>query len=160
MRIAIDPAEKTASLEVPRGFYSREGIEIAAQIFGTRADIYLEESGKAYGLTLKSKRQTAAEADLDRLAGEFVNELLNQEYRFVVGKFNHKISSLIVTQALFSARGGEETAKIPPEEQTPEFMASVEQLMKSTADEIARTMPKKLPPQGNPLPPAQEDLGA
>lgn len=157
MRLKTDVGERTVGFEVPRSMYSREGLDIANQIFSPRAEIYLEESAKTLGLTLKSKRKASTPEELERLGGEFLNELLNQEYRFVVGRFNQKISGLIVTQALFSARGGEEPPKPPVEEQTPEFKEAVVKMMRDAAEEIKRTMPKKLPPQGNPLPPAKEE---
>lgn len=154
MKIDVDAKERSASFELPKPIYSQDGLEIAARVFSSRADVFLEETAKAFGVTLQAK---SSKADPEALAGEFLNELLNQEYRFIVGKHNRKISNLIVTQALFAARGGENPPKAA--EETPEFKAAVDELMKQTAAEIKRTMPKKLPPQGNPLPPAKEDLG-
>ena len=157
MRFDIDEAERSVSFEVAKKVYSRDGLDIAVQVFGSKAEVYLDETPKSFGLTLQAKKKTAGAADLERLAGEFLVELLNQEYRFVVGRFNSKISSLIVTQALFCARGGETPPAPCAEEQTPEFKAETARLMKTAQDEIKRTMPKKLPPQGNPLPPAKEE---
>ncbi|UPT75710.1 MAG: hypothetical protein M0D55_08575 [Elusimicrobiota bacterium] len=137
--------------------YSMDALRIAAQVLSSKVDVYLGESKGSYEVELKAKRR---DADLSALEGEFRNELLNQEYRFVVGAFNRKISSLITTQALMAARGGENPPPaMPPEEQTPEFKAKVAELMKAAQDEIARTMPKKLPHQGQPIPPVKEDAG-
>jgi His-Xaa-Ser system protein HxsD len=161
MELDVEPAERTVAFEVPEKIYSRQGLEIAAQIFSSKADVYLGKTGGVFEVTLKSKRKTAAaEGDLEVLAGEFVNELLNQEYRFIVGRFNQKISSFIVTQTLLSARGGETPAEIPAEEKTPEFKARVAALMKAASAEVAKTMPPKIPHQGTPLPPVKEDASA
>ena len=156
--IAIDEAGRSVSFSVPDKLYSEDGLKIAAQIFSARADVYLEEARGRHELTLKAKRRTVDAAGLAALAGEFRNELLNQEYRFLVGRFNQKITSLIVTQTLFAARGGETPPEAPAAEKTPEFQAEVARLMSEADAEIRRTMPKKLPPQGNPLPPAPEGL--
>jgi His-Xaa-Ser system protein HxsD len=137
--------------------YSMDALRIAAQVLSSKVDVYLDEDKNSYDVTLEPKRKDADKAALE---GEFRNELLNQEYRFVVGAFNRKISSLIVTQALMAARGGENPPPaVPPEEKTPEFKAKVAELMKAAEDEIKRTMPKKLPHQGQPIPPQKEDAG-
>lgn len=160
MDLTTDLEEKSVSMELQSSLYSREGIEISAQVFGSRAEVLLEAGGKFFGVTLRSKRKSVQNCDLEQLGGEFLNELLNQEYRMIVGRFNRKISSLIVTQALLSARGGENPPAPPAGEQTPEFKAAVAQLLRETQDEVRRTMPKKLPPQGTPLPPVKEEAGA
>jgi hypothetical protein len=58
-----------------------------------------------------------------------------------------------------AARGGETPAAPPAEESTPAFQKLVADLMKNAQAEVARTMPKKIPHQGTPLPPVQEDAG-
>lgn len=155
LKLSADPKEREVSFSVPRSMYSRQAVEIAAHVFSKRVDVLLAEDKKAFDLTLRSKRKTADKAELEALGGEFVNELLNQEYRFIVSRFNQKISSLIVTQALLAARGGEDArpAGVPEAEKTPEFKAKVAALLREAEEEVKRTMPKKLPPQGNPLPP-------
>lgn len=160
MNLTIDQKDRSVSFALPRAVYSREGIEIAAQVFSNRTEVLLGEDDDGFELTLRSKRKTPQSCELEALGGEFLNELLNQEYRMVVGKFNRKISSLIVTQALFSARGGETPAAKPAGEDTPEFKKQVSELLKQAREEIRKTMPKKLPPQGTPLPPQREEAGA
>lgn len=159
MRLETDVKERSVAFEVPKKVYSMDALRIAAQVLSSKIDVYLDESKSAYEVTLKAKRRDAGAEQLAALAGEFGNELLNQEYRFVVGRFNQKISSLIVTQTLMAARGGQTPAGLPAEETTPEFKALVASLVKNAEDEVRRTMPKKLPPQGNPLPPEKEDAG-
>jgi len=110
-------------------------------------------------VTLKAKRRDADTAALSALAGEFGNELLNQEYRFLVGRFNQKISALIVTQTLMAARGGETPAAPPAAEQSAEFKTLVADLVKNAEAEVARTMPRKIADQGTVLPPVKEETG-
>ena len=158
MALETDVKESSVSFAVSKKLYSKEGLQIAAHIFDSRAEVLLADDGGYLELTLRSKRKAPAQDELERLAGEFLNELLNQEYRFIVGRFNQKVAGLIVTQAMFSARGGEAPAQPAPEEQTPEFKAEVEKLMREAEGEVRRTMPKKLPPQGTVLPPAPEGI--
>lgn len=148
----VDAKEKTAVLTVEKSQYSLEAIQIAAHVFEKRAEVLLAEDDAEYEVTLKSRR-TLDDAGLTALAGDFTNELLNQEYRFVVGRFNQKISSLIVTQALLAARGGDKPAETPAGENDPAFQAETARLMAAAEEEIRRTMPKKLPPQGSIFPP-------
>ena len=156
--LLADAEEGTVTFSLAKSQYSMEALQIAAHIFDRRAEVRFDESKTEYEITLEAKRKKLDAPALEAIGGEFVNELLNQEYRFVVGKFNQKISTLIVAQALLAARGGEAPAGLPPEEQTPEFQAEVAALMAESAAEIARTMPRKLPPQGSIFPPEKEPL--
>ena len=58
-----------------------------------------------------------------------------------------------------AARGGETPAAAPAEEQAPEFMKLVADLVKNAEAEVARTMPRKIADQGTVLPPVKEDAG-
>lgn len=140
-------------LSLSKKIYSMDALRIAAHVLSTKVDVYVSESKTAYDVELQAKRKGATEEQVSALAGEFGNELLNQEYRFIVGNFNRKISSLIVTQALMASRGGENPPAAPEAENTPEFKARVKELMREAQAEIDRTMPKKIPHQGTPLPP-------
>lgn len=156
MILDTDVKERSVSFDIPKKIYSMDALRIAAQILSPKIDVYLDESKAAYEVTLKAKRRDAGREQLEALAGEFGNELLNQEYRFVVGRFNSKISSLIVTQTLMAARGGETPAAPPAEESAPAFQALVAELVKNAEAEVARTMPKKISDQGAVLPPLKE----
>lgn len=139
--------------------YSMDAVRIAAVVLSSKVNVYLAETKTSFEVTLEPKRKDAGPEQLAALEGEFGNELLNQEYRFIVSRFNSKISSLIVTQALMAARGGEAPAVALAAEATPEFKKLVAGLMKNAEAEVARTMPKKIPHQGTPLPPVKEDAG-
>lgn len=141
------------TFSVPQSQYSKDGLRIAAAVFDSRAEAEIAEDGKFWEITLRAKRRQASQAELEALAGEFANELLNQEYRFLVSRFHKKTAGLIVTKVLLSARGGETPAAKPAGEDAPEFKAETARLLKEAEEEIRRTMPKKLPPQGQPIPP-------
>ena len=155
MRLDVDSGGRSVSLAAPRAIYSEDAVRIAAQVFAGRAEVYREPSRSEHRLTLVAKRGLDARA-LEALGGEFLNELLNQEYRFLVARFNRKIADLIVTQTLLAARGGERPA--PPPADPPELLAEAERLMAAAREEARRTMPTRIPPQGQPIPPeARED---
>lgn len=96
MILETDVPERSVSFDIPKKIYSMDALRIAAQTLSSKIDVYLTESKTDFEVTLKAKRRDAGEPQLEALAGEFGNELLNQEYRFIVGRFNQKISSLII----------------------------------------------------------------
>jgi len=149
--MTLDRAKRSVALIAPRKTYSDDAVRIAAHVFSNRADVYHHASKSAHELTLVAKRKDADAASLEALGGEFLNELLNQEYRFVVARFNRKVADLIAAQTLMSARGGEKPAVPAPD--SPELKAELKKLMAAAEEEIRRTMPKKLAPQGPLYPP-------
>lgn len=151
MKMSVDRAERSVSFSAPRKIYSDDSVRIAAHVFSNRAEVYREAAKGAHALTLVAKRKDLDEAALAALGGEFLNEMLNQEYRFVVARFNRKVADVIAAQTLLSARGGENPA--PPAEDSAELKAETARLTAEAEAEIARTMPKKLPPQGPLYPP-------
>jgi His-Xaa-Ser system protein HxsD len=151
MKISTDRAERSVSLMVSAKIYSQDAVRIAAHVFSRRAEIYHEDAKGSHELTLVAKRKDLDEKALEALGGEFLNELLNQEYRFVVARFNRKVANLIAAQTLLAARGGETPAAPAPD--SAELKAETARLMKEAQAEIDRTMPKKLAPQGPLYPP-------
>ena len=145
MRFKVDADEGTVSFKASRPFYSKQSLAIAASVFESKAAVFLSEAGKAFAVELKSKRKGTTGAELEALAGEFFNELLNQEYRLVVVDSNAKISDLIVTQVLYRAGGGDRAAAPRTDESSREFKAAVGRLMDDARAEIAATRPKRIP---------------
>ena len=154
----IDVSGQTVSFELPASVYSEDSLRIAAHIFDNRAEVSAGADAKSIDITLKSKRKADA-AKLRDLGGEFLNELLNQEYRALVSAFNHKVTNLVATQALFSARGGQ----TPPEkadETAADFKADVAKMLAEAQEEIKRTMPKKIASKGIPMTLPKKEAGA
>jgi His-Xaa-Ser system protein HxsD len=151
LKLTVDRAERSVSLNVPRKIYSDDAVRIAAHVFANRAEVYHGASRSDHELRLVAKRRDADEPALEALGGEFLNELLNQEYRFVVARFNRKVADVIAAQTLMSARGGEKPAKPAPD--SPELKAELKKLMAAAQEEIRLTMPKKIAPQGPLYPP-------
>lgn len=152
MRIECRAEENEASFKVSKKLYRDDSLLVAAHVFENRADCYVEPAAAgAVKVTLEAKRKLD-KAALERLAREFLNELLNQEYRQAVGALNRNLAAKLVTQALYSARGGE--VEKPQPQLTAEQEAEVRRLLAEAEEETARTMPKRIPPQGTPIPPA------
>lgn len=157
MKLERDLKERTVAFKVDARNYSKDSARIAAHVFSARAEVFIEEGKNSFELTLQAKRKSAGAAELDALAGEFLNEMLNQEYRFLVSRFNERIASLTITQSLFAARGGENPPGPAAAEAAPEFQAAVAAMLAEAEEEIRRTMPRRIAPQGNPLPPAKSE---
>jgi hypothetical protein len=154
MTIECRPKANEAVFELDPKLYGEDSLEIAAAVFEKRAEVFVAPAAKGQvEVTLQPKKASNVQA-LERLAREFLNELLNQEYRKQIGGVHKNLAVLLVTQALYSARGGE-TAK-PAPQLTPEQKAEADCLLAEAEQEIRRTMPKRLPPQGFPIPPVED----
>ncbi|MBI5598006.1 MAG: hypothetical protein HY928_18140 [Elusimicrobia bacterium] len=94
------------SVKVPKAVYSERALAIAARTFSRRAEVFVEETKTHWVLTLEPRAKEALAA----LEGDFLNEALSQECRFLTAEFNETIASLQETQALLAARGGEAPA--------------------------------------------------
>ena len=104
---------KGVTLSLDKAVYSAEALELASLVFADRTEISSLESAKGWKVTL---RPLSKDIDSDVLAGDFVNELLNQECRFLVSGINKTVASLQTAQALFAARGGENPPAPPAED--------------------------------------------
>jgi His-Xaa-Ser system protein HxsD len=151
MTIDINVKEGEVSVVASQKVYRDESVRIAGHIFSNRAEVYVSSARSGRRLTLLAKRRGVDASFLEALGGEFLNELLNQEYRFMVASFNRKIADVITAQALLSARGGETPQAPVPD--SDEVKAHCERLMKEAGAEIIRTMPPRIAPQGTPIPP-------
>jgi His-Xaa-Ser system protein HxsD len=80
------------------GIYSGEAVKLAAFVFSERADIRIAPGKGVISVSIKA-------GDADRAAGEFLNEVLNQQCRIDLAKKNSKIAGIIITKALLSAAG-------------------------------------------------------
>lgn len=88
--------EKTGALFFSREIYSEEAVRLAAAVFEGRAEVLI------------SKKAGGASAEVSgpgNSAGDFANEVLNQQCRIDLGRKNSRLASLISTKALLSAAG-------------------------------------------------------
>ena len=85
--------------------YPIESVQLAAYSFMDDAFFYLhgcEPDGRIRTLRVKMKMREA-EADPDRLMGEFINELNRESHRIHAARRNRKIRTQVVGRALTSA---------------------------------------------------------
>lgn len=92
-------AESSEKLVFDAKIYSGEAVKLAAYLFAGRAGIKISARGGATEVLI------ARDGDLARLAGEFSNEVLNQQCRLDLSRKNSKISGILATKALLSAAG-------------------------------------------------------
>jgi len=101
---------KSLGFTINTKIYSLASIYQAAYLFLDRAYVYLDgDPEKEIKVVMKLKGPSFAKAtegrgqELERIAGEFYNELLNQLLREKVSETNAKIREYIVAQALYNA---------------------------------------------------------
>ncbi len=85
-------------LILDNGIYSAEAVKLAAYVFSGRVDVKVRYGKSASEVMLSQDIPEAA-------AGEFMNEVLNQQCRIDLAKKNSRIAGIIVTKALLSAAG-------------------------------------------------------
>lgn len=93
----MKPAKKTGEIFLSDGIYCEEALDLAAAVFEGRGLRVVKAPG---GFRLEAPSGDAA--------GEFCNEVLNQQCRLDLSRKNYKIASLIATKALLSAAGVEQ----------------------------------------------------
>jgi His-Xaa-Ser system protein HxsD len=103
MKFKIDTQKNQIIFWLNSKTYPLEAIYSAAYLFFDRAYIHLDgEPEKEIEVSLKGKTKLS-EKELEALAGEFQNELLNYLLRVEIAKRNRKIREFIVGSALVSA---------------------------------------------------------
>lgn len=90
-------------LKINTKIYSPEAIYKTCYIFIDRAYLFLDGDPKRE-IEVKIKGQKKLrKIELEKIAGEFMNELLNNSLRMKLSRENAKIRERIIGQALFSA---------------------------------------------------------
>ena len=92
----------TVTVEVQKSLYPLEVIYGAGYQFIDRCYVRLEQAGKGR-IAIHLKAKPDAPVDVDALAGEFQNELLNQAFRRKVAMRTGRIRDMVVQRALYSA---------------------------------------------------------
>lgn len=100
--------KEKVEIVVSRDAYPLEAVYSAAYVFVDCVYVYLAPRGKnGVAVRLTAKSGTSGK-QLENIAGEFQNELLNASLRVSLAKENKKIRQQIVERALFSSIGEEE----------------------------------------------------
>ena len=100
-------SEKEAIFILNSAVYPLEAIYGASYIFIDKAYIFLDRRGKDIEVVLRPKEASTV-GQVESLAGEFTNELLNYILRINLSKENKKIRQYLVERALFSSVKEEE----------------------------------------------------
>ena len=95
--------DRRVSFVIDEDIYPRDAIYGAAYLFVDRCYLFLARpADKQVEVRLKPKdRDAASEADLEALAGEFGNELLNQLVRIRVGDATRDLREYYMARAFF-----------------------------------------------------------
>lgn len=95
-------SERAVHLSVDEELFPLDAIYGASYLFVDRCYVFLARPGdKQVSVRLKTKGE-ADEAQLEALAGEFANELLNQVLRFRIGQSTARIREYTMAKAFFS----------------------------------------------------------
>jgi His-Xaa-Ser system protein HxsD len=93
--------ERSVTFDVEESVYPLDAIYGAAYLFIDRCFVFLSRTADAVvSVRLKTKEKTTTD-DLDALAGEFANELLNQSFRARLAESTGKIREYYVARAFF-----------------------------------------------------------
>ena len=100
--------EKKIKTIVDLKIYPLEAIYGAAYVFVDKAYIFLDSQEEGKVEIFFRAKDDANLPELEKIEGEFMNELLNYTLRLKLSESNKKIREYVVEQALFSALGREE----------------------------------------------------
>lgn len=89
----------TGKIMFANGIYAAEAVKLAVYVFSDRAEIKLSPTARGIEAEVSEPGGDCA------VAGDFANEVLNQQCRLDLAANNGKIANMIVTKALLSALG-------------------------------------------------------
>ncbi|HAM36515.1 MAG TPA: hypothetical protein DEB40_14530 [Elusimicrobia bacterium] len=127
-----DPPEREVRVVLDLGCYDREAITQAAAVFSPQAEFFIEKEGKET-LEVSVSARGDAPGEARRLAGEFLNEALNQDLRLRLARSNQGLLRLLAAQALRSAAGAER----------PPLDAKAQRRLRLEARRLMAGIPKK-----------------
>jgi len=117
----IKESENQVLITVSSKIYPLEAVYGAAYVFLNRTYIFLDEKKKGEILITLKAKEKMDKKQLENLAGEFYNELLNYSLRNEISKNNQKLREYIVSRALIGALGeDEEEVELEKTEEEPE----------------------------------------
>lgn len=112
----INKEENKIVVSVSPKLYPLESVYGAAYVFLGRAYVFLDgDPKKEVHIHLKGKKELS-EKEMENLADEFLNELLNCGLRYQISKENQKIREYIVGAALIGISGEKIDESIGAEE--------------------------------------------
>lgn len=94
--------ERRVSFVLDEELYPRDAVYGAAYLFVDRCFVFLTRPADKHVEVRLKAREAATESQLEALAGEFANELLNQVVRFRVGESTAKLREYTLARALFT----------------------------------------------------------
>lgn len=100
--LTAEPAERRVRFTVDESLYDLDVVFGTAYLFLDRCYVWLDRPADRKVEVVLRARGAATEAQLEELAGEFANELLNQALRKRVGDANARIREFIMAKAFFS----------------------------------------------------------
>lgn len=115
MKLSVNPKLREAVVTLDSKVYRREAVRSAAVVFSDKAKFFVEREGKGSIEVALRARKEASPAELRELAGEFLNEALNQDLRLTLARENAGILKLITAQTLYAARGAERPPSLDAE---------------------------------------------
>lgn len=97
-----------SSFKADISLYPIESIYGASYVFVDKVYIFLEKDAKGNVIINFKAKPDTTKKDLDKIVGEFQNELLNYTLRHSLSKTNKIIRQRIIERALYSSIGEEE----------------------------------------------------
>jgi His-Xaa-Ser system protein HxsD len=105
-------SEREVSFDIDEELYAIDAIYSASYLFIDRAYVFLARpADKKVRVRLRSKGE-ATPAELEALAGEFANELLNSQLRFRLGRATAGIREQYMARAFFGQRQSSTIAEL------------------------------------------------
>jgi len=101
--LTTEIAERRVSFTISEELYPLDAIQGAAYLFIDRCYVWLDRPADRQVQVVLRSKESSTEEQLQALAGEFANELLNQSLRKNIGESNGKIREFIMARAFFAA---------------------------------------------------------
>ena len=103
--LIIDVDERRARFTIDESIYALDVVMGAAYLFIDKVYVFLDRGGDRQVIVSLRSRAPASAEELEALAGQFANELLNQALRKQIGESNGRLREYILARALFAAEG-------------------------------------------------------
>ena len=102
---SFELGEREVSFEIDEELYALDAIYGAAYLFVDRCYLFLSRPAERKVKVRLRTKEPAGEAQLEALAGEFANELLNSQLRFRIGRATAGIREQYMARAFFGSGG-------------------------------------------------------